>query len=95
MFKRKKTVDQPLVLEDEVPVVEVSPGVVEPLPGMESKHFVFKKDADKDSSRVRELEAAIKAHRDIGQATYEHSPKGTVELIPRHVHETLWAVLDD
>ena len=95
MFKRKKTVDQPLVLEDEVPVVEVSPGVVEPLPGMEPKYFVEKKENGDDASRVNKLEAAIKAHRDIGQATYEHSPKGTVELIPRHVHETLWAVLDD
>jgi hypothetical protein len=95
MFKRKnKTVDQPLVSEDEVPVVEVSPGMVEPLPGMEPKHFVFKGDADKDAERVRKLEAAIKAHRDIGRATYEHSPKGTVELIPRHVHETLWNILD-
>jgi hypothetical protein len=95
MFNRRKK-SKPLVSEDEVSVEELLL-----LAGATESETVNKPrawasfESETDADRVRILEAAIRAHMDIGRATYQHSPKGTIELIPRHVHETLWSVLDD
>lgn len=86
MFKRKKV------------QVSLDGVVIEPLASeSEGNHTSWNETKAKQSydRRVRELEAAIKAHRDIALQVYDHSPKGTVELIPRHVHETLWSVVND
>ena len=64
-----------------------------PMPPKHDDHKAW--ELIKAQNRIARLEAAIRAHRDIALATYENAPRGTVEMIPRHVNETLWSILDD